>query len=178
MKSAGIDLSKTATGLVVLAENMKGKPFLIHNETISPPKKMTAPIDCYKHTITALMEALHLYKPDRIVVEGYSLNMKNASSVIPLVEIGGLLRFMMHIDGMEWYEPRASEVKKFLSGNGNTPKEKMILGVFQKWGFEAPDNNQADAYVLAAMGLCHGNKLFGANQAQRAMVWKLARRCN
>ena len=33
--------------------------------------------------------------------------MKNASSVVPLVELGGLMRFMLHLDGFKSGTTRA-----------------------------------------------------------------------
>ena len=43
--------------------------------------------------------------PDKIVLEGYSLNLQHASSVVPLVELGGLLRFMLFIRRLQVVRP-------------------------------------------------------------------------
>lgn len=42
-----------------------------------------------------------------------------------------------------------SSVKKFATGSGRAPKDKMMLAVFQRWGFEPASNDVADAYTLA-----------------------------
>ena len=116
------------------------------------------------------MELITERQPDRIVLEGYSLNMKNASSVVPLVELGGLMRFMLHLDGHVWYDPRATEVKKFATGKGNSPKEVVMMHVLKRWGHESKTNNTADAYVCAAMGLAHANRLAGVTLDMRALA--------
>lgn len=40
-------------------------------------------------------------------------------------------------------------LKKFVLGKATTGKDKMILGIYKKWGAEFDDNNLADAYALA-----------------------------
>ena len=75
--------------------------------------------------------------PSKIVIEGYSLNTKNASSIIPLVELGALMRFMLKVEGCVWFDPRASEVKKFATGKGNSPKDVVMMHVFKRWGYES-----------------------------------------
>jgi crossover junction endodeoxyribonuclease RuvC len=111
--------------------------------------------------------------PEKIVLEGYSLNMKKAASVIPLIEIGGLLRFLLHIDGLVWYDPTAPEVKKFTTGKGNSPKEVMMMYVLKRWDHVSIDNNTADAYACAAMGLAISNRLPSITAEMRAIVGKL-----
>ena len=111
--------------------------------------------------------------PDKIVLEGYSLNLQHASSVVPLVELGGLLRFMLFIDGFKWFDPRASEVKKFVTGKGNSPKDQVMMHVLKRWGHTSKSNNTADAFVCAAMGLAHANRLAGVTVDMRAIVGKL-----
>ncbi|MFJ6748296.1 hypothetical protein ACIQNI_08910 [Streptomyces sp. NPDC091266] len=40
----------------------------------------------------------------------------------------------------------------YATGRGNAPKEDVIAAVRERYGAEVADDNQADAYVLAAMG--------------------------
>lgn len=42
-----------------------------------------------------------------------------------------------------------SSVKKFVTGSGVADKDKMLLAVYKRWEFEAPDHDTADAYTLA-----------------------------
>ena len=176
MTSLGIDPSATATGLVLLAASGGPVPELIPEHEIKP-KDMTG-VQRSRFIVTGIMETIHQHKPDKVVMEGYSLNMKNKSSVIPLVELGGLIRFMLMIDGIGWYDPRASELKEFVSGKGNTPKDKMMMHVLKRWQHESETNNTADAYGLACIGLASANRLPGINQRMRAIAGGLPLRCN
>jgi crossover junction endodeoxyribonuclease RuvC len=155
--SLGIDLSTSATGLVLLEATASKSPKLLLEREIKPVKMKGMAL--YRHVCTEIMLLIHETQPARIVLEGYSLNLKNASSVVPLVEIGGLLRFLMFLDGMVWYDPKAGQVKKFATGKGTTPKDKVMMAVLKRWGHESATNNTADAYVCACMGLAHANRL-------------------
>ena len=176
MKSLGIDLSTSASGLVLLQDTATKFPQLLHEQSLSFPKLKG--IAKYKEIVTTIMMLIHAHNPDTIVLEGYSLNMKNAASVIPLVEIGGLLRFMMHIDGLSWYDPTAGEVKKFTTGKGNAAKEIMMMWVLKRWNHTSIDNNTADAFACAAMGLSIPNKLPGLDKIMRGVVGNLVLRCD
>lgn len=174
MRAIGIDPSTSATGIVVLDASASGPPTLVSEDTILPGKLLG--MDRARHIVTCIMEAIELAAPDRIVVEGYSLNMKNASSVVPLVELGGLLRFMMYLDGLKWLDPRATELKKFVIGNGNGNKDQVQMWVLKRWGHTSKNNNTADAYGLACMGLAHANKLSSVTLAMRSQVGSLKMR--
>jgi crossover junction endodeoxyribonuclease RuvC len=172
----GIDPSTKATGIVLLQENGGLPPLVLHEREVSPGEHK----GCLRLSdiVTAIMETIHGLKPDKLVIEGYSLNLKNKTSVIPLVELGGVLRFMLYLDGLKWYEPRASEVKKFATGSGNSPKDKVMMHVFKRWGHEPATNNTADAYVLAAMGLAQVNRLHGVTLEMRGIAGAMSARCN
>jgi Holliday junction resolvasome RuvABC endonuclease subunit len=173
--SMGLDLSSSATGVVVLQDRSPAPLCQLEYEfridDVTGVKKQRA-------ICTTIMTLIHAWKPDKIVVEGYSLNLKNKSSIIPLVELGGLLRFCLQLDGLAWSEPTASQLKKFVTGSGNSDKAKVMMGVLKRWGHESKTNNTADAFVLAAMGLAAGNKLDGMTQEMYAVSMNLPSRTN
>ena len=43
-------------------------------------------------------------------------------------------------------------LKKFATGSGKGDKDMMMMEVFKTYGFSAMDNNECDAYALAAVG--------------------------
>lgn len=143
----GIDLSTSSTGFAFIGPDIQPYVSTIKGD----PKK--SGMDKHHTMVSRIMERIHAVKHDIIVIEGYSLNMKNASSVVPLVELGGLLRFMLYLDGIPWCDPRASELKKFVTGKGNTKKEHMMMHVLKRWGVTTNNADEADAYGLACMGL-------------------------
>jgi Holliday junction resolvasome RuvABC endonuclease subunit len=124
------------------------------------------------------MTLIKAWQPDKIVIEGYSLNLQNKSSIIPLVELGGLVRFLMALDGLTWYEVKATQVKQFASGSGTSKKSHMMMHVLKRWGHTSKSDNTADAYTLAAIGLGSANLLKGLTQAQYGIAMNLPPRTN
>lgn len=176
MRAIGIDPSTKATGIVVLDGAADTMPALVLEEIISFPK-LTG-IAQRRAIVTAIMERIVEHQPDKIVIEGYSLNLKNASSVVPLVELGGLLRFCLQLDGHKWLDPRASELKKFVIGSGNGNKDQVQMFVLHKWGHVSKSNDTADAYGLACIGLASGGKLPKVTKEMRGVVGSLKIRDN
>lgn len=172
--SMGIDLSTKATGVVFLRETGEPIPECLFAEDLTVGN-LTG-MRRAQEMVLQIMTLIHNERPDRIVIEGYSLNTKNAASIVPLVEIGALLRFMLMIDGMEWFDPRAAEVKKFATGKGNVPKDQVMMWVLKRWGYTSETNNIADAYVLACLGLAQANRLPGITKEMRAVAGALKRR--
>ena len=44
-------------------------------------------------------------------------------------------------------------LKKFILGSANAEKSQILKTVYQRWGVDLPDDNMADAYGLAQVGL-------------------------
>jgi Holliday junction resolvasome RuvABC endonuclease subunit len=175
LNSMGIDLSTSATGVTVLqAVDLQWFCVLEYEIKVKKEKGMAR----NRAIVTEIMETIHAHKPKRIVLEGYGLNTKHASSIIPLVELGGLLRFMLHLDGLSWLDPRPSELKKFATGRGNSPKDQVMMHVLKRWGHASLTNNTADAFVCAAIGLAHADRPIGATKEMREIAAKLETQCS
>lgn len=166
LTSMGIDPSVSATGIVILGESGETHPELLFEQEIK--SKFTG-MKRVQDIAFKVMGIIHTTKPDRIVIEGYSLG-KNMNSTIPLVELGGVLRLMLYLDGLKWFDPRASELKKFVCGKGNGEKAMIMMHVLKRWGHESATNNTADAYGLACMGLAQANRLPGITKEMRALA--------
>jgi Holliday junction resolvasome RuvABC endonuclease subunit len=175
MRSIGLDMSTAATGVVVLESDGKEMKLLLE-DIVAFPKETG--VERHRLIVSRVMETIHEHKPDKIVVEGYSLNLKNKSSVVPLVELGGIFRLMLSLDGFSWLDPRAGELKRFVMGNGNAKKDQMQMYVLHRWGHMSKSNDTADAYGLACMGLAHGGKLPGATSMMRTVIGAVKLRCN
>jgi len=172
----GIDLSSAATGIVVLSQTPTQSPVCLYESEVlindvKGVKKQRA-------ICVTIMTLINAWRPDKIVLEGYSLNLQNKSSIIPLVELGGLLRFCLHLDGQTWYEVKASQVKQFATGSGNAKKAQVMMHVLKRWGHESKTDNTADAYVCAALGLATSNQLPGITQDMRAIAGKQSLKTN
>ena len=170
--SLGLDLSTAATGVVLLRETPEGPPVTLSAYEIKP--KGLKGIALRRTIVTEIMQSVHALKPDVIVLEGYGLNLKNASAIVPLVELGGLMRFCLHIDGLEWFAPTPGECKKFATGKGNSPKDVVMMHVLKRWKYEPATNNVADAYVCAAMGLAKHEALAGLTKDMASVISGMA----
>jgi Holliday junction resolvasome RuvABC endonuclease subunit len=85
-----------------------------------------------------------------------------ASRPHSLGEAGGTMKLTLRdtVMGIVGYPsiPTPQQIKKFCSGSGVVPKDQVSKYVYKKWGVDAMDNNQADAYSAAriAMALALG----------------------
>lgn len=85
-----------------------------------------------------------------VVVEGYSF--ASTQRIVTLVEIGTILRYQLLKCGYIFRLCPPSNLKKFVTGKGNSDKKRMILDAHKRWGFDLSDDNECDAACLAVMG--------------------------
>lgn len=64
-------------------------------------------------------------------------------------ELGGLLRVALFERGVSFIDIAPSQIKKFVTGKGNTQKDHVLLAVYKKHGVEFTTNDEADAFVAA-----------------------------
>jgi crossover junction endodeoxyribonuclease RuvC len=160
----GLDLSTSATGLVVLWDKGDKRPELMMEEVIKYPK-LTG-FAKFREIETDIQYAQNYFKPGKIVIEGYGFSFKHAGSIIPLVTLGSIVRLGLWMKGLSWLEASPMELKKFATGKGNSDKKVVTQFVKQIWGHDAKTHDTADAYVLAMMGLVHGMKGAGTPEMQ------------
>lgn len=172
MHSMGIDASVQSTGVIVLkAETDCHVPQVVCEKIIKHPKLKGH--ERQSAICSDLIDLWNKFRPDEIVIEGYGLNFKHATSVVPLVELGGLIRYFLRQYDYSYVNPSPSEVKKFATGKGVGDK-KVIMGFVEKrWAFKALNNDTADAFVLAMMGVARANLLLGLSQDEREIVYSL-----
>jgi crossover junction endodeoxyribonuclease RuvC len=171
MIAYGIDQSTTATGLVVLRGTIKEPPVILLNETFKPKK--VEGMERVSAILGRILAVRDEFKPDVMAIENYGLNMRNKTSVIPLVTLGAIIRYYFEQEKIPYLAPTPSEHKRFITGNGNTPKDKIPSFVRSVWDFDAPDGDQADAYGLAAIALGSRNALFDMNLTMREVAYGL-----
>lgn len=74
-----------------------------------------------------------------------------AGQAFSIGELGGVIKLMLHMNKIPYTDVPPTVLKKFVTGKGTAMKDDIMLHVYKKWGWTAPDNNQADAYGLARM---------------------------
>lgn len=87
-----------------------------------------------------------------ICYEGYAYGARFRRE--ELGELGGMMKLALGSVFHEHIERRLhavapATVKKFVTGSGRADKDKMMMAVFKRWGFEPDTHDVADAYVLA-----------------------------
>jgi len=164
--SLGVDGSATATGLVVLEAGTK--PTLRHEEVV---KVGSTGLERCSDIAQHLLAVLDRFEPHRVAIEGYGF--ANKHSLVTLVEVGTILRYFLRQKGYRYLEPSPNALKKFVLGTGNGRKDQMLLQVYKRWGHEAKDDNTADAYGLACIGLAHAGRLPSPTRAMLDVVGAL-----
>lgn len=139
----GIDTS-TRTGVSVLGSGKK----LLHTEEVYF-KKLSG-LDRVSSIASRVAEVVEEFRPNFAVIENYGF--ANSHTLVPLVEIGTVVRYFLWQDSLPFLLVPPTSLKKFL-GKGNFQKEEVRLKCYQQYGFEHPSNNVVDAYVLSMIGL-------------------------
>ena len=165
--SVGLDLSCTGTGISVL-QAAGDRPQFLYEECLEPKAKGWTRVD---QIADQVMLVVNNYRPDAITIEGYGGSFK--SSLIPLVEVGTVVRYRLRLAGYSWLEPAPTALKKFVLGKGVGDKDQILLHVFKRWGHSAKDGNTADAYGLACIGLGRAGALKGMTQPMLEVIGSL-----
>ncbi len=145
---AGIDPSWT--GLAMVAIDDSGA--LVSRRTVETVKKA---FPSQQARLWHLTEAVHEWlldlekhdQPIRCAVEGYSMGSKNGREMAG--ELGGQVRLALWLRGIPFRDVPPTTLKAFVTGKGNADKEVMLREVYKRWGYDADDNNDCDAYALA-----------------------------
>lgn len=154
VRTMGLDVSSKATGLVVLEEQFASPNVLDECELSFPDTKDMHRARMIAHGVGVSL--LH-WKPTLVIIEGYGF--ANSVSLVPLVEAGTMVRQVLFEFGVAYGILTPNGLKKFITGSGSAPKEKIVLEVYKRWNHEALSHNTADAYGLAAAGLAYKGKL-------------------
>jgi len=144
---AGFDLSLTASGIVVL--DSKGN---VKERTVIKVKtRAEERLDDILREIRSIISTYHI---KLVCIEGYATGAMGKTFHIG--ELGGVVRHFLYKMKIPYIDPKPTQVKKYATGKGGGEggsKDQVTLHVFKNWNFEATDNNEADAYVLARIAL-------------------------
>ncbi len=161
---AGLDISCTNTGIAFLGVAdgvVQAIPKVLMVGSIPGPKKMRG-LDRASYVAGEVLKLYDNYLPELVVMEGYAFAKPFA--MVPLVEIGTVIRYFTRQRGLDYVDVAPTKLKKFVTGSGNAKKDQMMMHVFKRWRFEAPNSDEADAYGLACMGLSAKGSLLGTKE--------------
>ena len=145
MKVIGLDLSLTGTGLVVL--DSTGKVY----EAITIKSKLQD-MERLAFIRGTIGQMLTKHEPVMACLEGYSMGSR-AGQLASIGELGGVVKLLLHRNKYRYAIAAPTQLKKFATGKGNCMKDGIMMHVYKRWGYEAKDNNIADAYVLAKIAM-------------------------
>lgn len=167
----GLDISATATGLVVMTWD-EGEPDICLATELRPPKACEDSLEAAVHQVKDLDRVLGSYNIKLAAIEGYGFLSK---SLAPLVEVGTCHRLKLRQRGVPFSVVAPSALKKWATGSGasSVKKDQVRLGVFKRWGFEHESNNVVDAYVLATIGWALRGADVAATKPMRDVLEKL-----
>lgn len=139
LKVVGIDLSLLSTGI------SDGRTYA---DRIEP--KRTSGIE----RLRVIRDSIRTYchGVDLVVVEGLAFHAYDAGS--ERAGLHWLIRERLDAWGYPVAIASPQAVKKYATGRGNAGKDEVLSAVIRRWThLEVPGNDEADACVLASMGL-------------------------
>lgn len=166
----GMDVSLNSTGFAGLVDLGLWKAGLL--KPTDKTLRSWVRVDDVLCQFEALMDQ---FRPDLVVFENYALS--RVQGMVELVEMGTVLRREVGRRGIPIMEVSPSALKKFATGNGAAKKPQVIAAVKALWGFETKNSDQADARVLAQMGLAtiHPPTMRQLSLAQSEVMGKVPR---
>lgn len=145
----GVDPSLTATGVAVWCEEV----IVMKRSLVYPPIKshgVDGRFTRYLQYAAELEDLISEFAVTHVFIEGYGY--ANRHTLVPLVELGALLRETLYESDAAWYEVAPTQLKKFICGKGTAKKDLMLLELFKRSGIECETSDEADAVALAFLG--------------------------
>lgn len=162
-KYLGLDPSLTSFGVSIL--DSKGE--LVSATAVRTKLKGMPRLDLLLNYI------IDIYNNNQDIVgtamEGYSYT-QNSSSASGLHELGGLLKYTIWKMKKELIIVAPTSVKKFVLGTGQAEKNKMMLGIYKKWGKEFENDDIADSFAIAKISYHYFGKANGLAKHEKEVI--------
>jgi len=153
MRAIGLDMSITCAGVAIVHLTSAGLHYQTVKRVTSAPGKGSDALR-YHHICEEISDIICLRPTDLVFIEEYAYGANG--QITRIAELGGTLRYKILVeqefDYARWFEVGPSALKKFIVGKGNAAKEQVIKEVYKRYGYDAADNNEADALSLAMLG--------------------------
>jgi Holliday junction resolvasome RuvABC endonuclease subunit len=161
-----LDLSLTATGSATLIEASNDHTAL---RTFSSPAKG---VDRLCNILDQILSVVEHADPRIVVMEDLPPIRANAIGALGMLH--GAVRVALHRSGIGMAFVPPASLKKYATGRGNATKPDMRMALYQRAGLDLRDDNQVDAWWLAAMAAdAAGVPLVSVPAAQRAALEKV-----
>lgn len=155
--SIGLDLSLTGTGVVVLEDGRIVEQRLIKSKPSGD--KPIAELDRIRKIVGDIKISIDKHKPDIATIENMAFGVRNATSLTQLSGLNYFVRAMLADAQVPFCLCAPTSLKKFITLNGASKKDVILMEIYKRWGVTILDDNCADAYGLSQIGLA----IMGAN---------------
>lgn len=151
----GMDLSITASGVVLLDRDLLIRSYHLVESTTGKPDIVRLPeiASKIKETIQFIIEKGFDPEDTYVLLENYSYG-SNTSHLTRLGELGGQIKKDLLDFGIPWHHIwvcAPTTLKKYVTGKGQGAKSQVMLSAYKKWGADFGDDNLCDAYILARL---------------------------
>jgi len=151
----GIDTSLVKSGYAIVRDDgtvlasgvIKSKP--VGDKPINEARRI---LKIAEDIMEKIDEFLPKENPAIVVIEGLAY-MAQGTSLTQLAGLNYLIRIILSELHWPFLVVAPTTLKKFITGSGRGDKDMMLMAVYKNYGFEALDNNVADAFSLAVTGL-------------------------
>ena len=145
----GIDQSLVCPAICVLRYEDKK---LIMMKCHRSSRKGTPRLDTLSNVFQNIVDKL-IKKKKRCVffIEGYAYGRVARSH--QMGELGGLIKLIVYRSKFPFLSIPPTAVKKFASGKGMVKKNMMLKEVYKRWDKDFSNDNEADAYSIAMLGV-------------------------
>jgi len=166
MISLGIDLSLTATGCYCLNETGA----MVSSQLIKTKPSGDKPIDGLRR-LMKIRDEIIFEGVEVVCIEGMAFSVRKTTALTQLSGLNYLVREASLSNGIPFFIVAPTSLKKFITGKGNCGKDVIMLELFKRYGVTITDNNLADAFGLAMIGLAVMNKYpFDLIEPQKEVV--------
>ena len=153
--SLGLDLSLTGTGFVIVRD---GK--IVSSKLIKSKKTGDLPMDELTRLIQIVRDIQTSLKAtfiDIAVIENLAFGVRNATALTQLAGLNYFVRKMLTYEcgyQIPFVLVAPTSLKKFITGNGGSKKDVMLMEVYKRYGETLLDDNICDSFALAKVGEC------------------------
>jgi Holliday junction resolvasome RuvABC endonuclease subunit len=165
VRTAGLDLSITETGLAATMRNVVGPgPALVH--TIKSREARDWRLVEIRREVRTLLEGVELALLEDLPVHG------KAAGITGMVQ--GVVRVELMDLGIKYGTVAPATLKKYATGRGNATKTDMAVAALKRAEMEFRNDNECDAWWLWVMVNDHADQaLFTLPKDQRASLDKI-----
>ena len=102
--------------------------------------------------VNEIQELCIKHKPNIAIIEGLAFMARNTTALMQLATLNYLIRFMLSGMSIRFYVVVPTQLKKFITGKGNAPKDIMMLETYKHYKMSFYDDNVCDAFGLSQIG--------------------------